>query len=223
MLNPLRKHVTFLHTSPVHVATFEGLMTAFDPSVKVEHVICEELLADAQRLGADDPSLVARVHEAMNQAASTGASIVVCTCSTIGGAAERTPTEGSFVSVRIDRAMADRAVKLGPRILVVAALESTLGPTTKLLEESAVALGVSVEIEHLVAEGAWLHFLRGDRAAYVTTVVAAINANAPHSASVILLAQASMSPAAEALSGSGIEVLSSPRLGVQSVVAQLRR
>lgn len=119
--------------------------------------------------------------------------------------------------------MADRAVKLGPRILVVAALESTLGPTTKLLEESAVALGVNVEIEHLVAEGAWLHFLRGDRAAYVTTVATAINAIGPHSASVIVLAQASMSPAAEALSDLGIEVLSSPRLGVQSVVAQLRR
>lgn len=96
MLNPLEKHVTFLHTSPVHVETFEGLMTAVDPNVKVEHVICEELLADAQRLGADDPSLITRVHETMTKAASTGASIVVCTCSTIGGAAERTPTDGSL-------------------------------------------------------------------------------------------------------------------------------
>ena len=119
--------------------------------------------------------------------------------------------------------MADRAVKLGPRILVVAALESTLAPTAKLLEESAVALGAAVEIELLVAEGAWSHFLHGDRTAYVEAVTAAVLAAAPHAASVIVLAQASMSPAAEALSNLGIEVLSSPGLGVQSIVARLHR
>lgn len=219
----MQKHITFLHTSPVHVDTFERLVKAIDSSVKVEHVVSEVLLADAQRDGADDPSLITRVHKTMTEAATTGASIVVCTCSTIGGAAERTPTDGHFTPVRIDRAMADRAVKLGPRILVVAALESTLGPTTKLLEESAISLGAMIEIEHLVAEGAWSHFLHGDRTAYIEAVASAVNAAAPHAANVIVLAQASMSAAAEALGNLDIEVLSSPSLGVQSVVAQFHR
>ena len=217
------KHVTFVHASPEHVDLFGFLVRAIDPSVKVEHVEREQLLADAQLVGPDDPLLIARVHATMTEAASSGASVVVCTSSTIGGSAERTPGHGRFVPLRIDRAMADRAVKLGPKVLVVAALARTLAPTAKLLEESAAALGTKVEFENLVVEGAWAHFLLGHRTAYVDTVVTAVAAAARHTANVIVLAQASMSSAAEALSGLGIEILSSPRLGVQSLVAQLHR
>jgi hypothetical protein len=217
----MQKHVAFVHTSPVHVATFEGLINAMHPGLKVEHFVEEDLLIDAQRMGADNPALVTRVHKAMTSAASTGASLVVCTCSTIGGAAERTPSKGLFVPVRIDRAMADEAVRLGPKILLVAALESTLGPTKKLLEESAIALGTVIEVEHLVVAGAWTHFLRDDRISYIKAISASISAIAPHTANVIVLAQASMAPAAQALNSLGIKILSSPNLGVQSVVAQL--
>ena len=218
----MQNHVAFVHTSPVHVGTFEGLINAIHPGLKIEHFVEEDLLVDAQRMGADHP-LVTRVQEAMARAASTGASLVVCTCSTIGGAAERTPTNGLFVPVRIDRAMADEAVRWGPKILLVAALESTLGPTKKLLEESAIALGAEIELEYLVTEGAWDHFLRGDRTAYIEAVSAAIRAVAPHTAHVIVLAQASMAPAAQVLSDLGIPIFSSPHLGVQSVVAQLNK
>ena len=129
----MRQHIAFLHTSPVHVDTFDRLVKASDPTLQIEHVVAEGLLDEAQRVGADDPALVRRVQDAMVNAAANGAAIVVCTCSTIGGSAERTPTHAGFAVARIDRAMADRAVQLGPRILIVAALESTLGPTSKLL------------------------------------------------------------------------------------------
>ena len=219
----MQKHIAFVHTSPVHVETFEGLINAIHPGLKVEHFVEEDLLVDAQRMGADHPALVTRVQEAMARAASTGASIVVCTCATMGGAAERTPTNGLFVPVRIDRAMADEAVRQGPKILLVAALESTLGPTKRLLDESAFALGAEIEVEYLVTEGAWAHFLRGDRTAYIEAVSAAISAAAPHTAHVIVLAQASMAPAAQRLNDLEIPIFSSPILGVQSVVAQLNK
>ena len=73
-----------------------------------------------------------------------------------------------------DRAMAERAVRSGPEILVVAALESTLQPTIELIRESAVALGQDVSIRHLVVRDAWQHFMRGDREAYVLAVAVAI-------------------------------------------------
>jgi len=218
---PMPEHVTFLHTSPVHVETFERLVKAVDPDVQTTHIVAEDLLVDARVLGLQDANLVGRVHKAMIDAASNGSAIVACTCSTIGGVAERTPTDGQFKAVRIDRAMADRAVRSGPNILVVAALESTLQPTTELIRESAVALASEVTIRHLVVEGAWSHFEHGDRDAYVDTVVAAVR-SAPAGADVIVLAQASMAPAAERLHDLGIEVLSSPTLGVKSIVGQLR-
>ncbi len=214
----MSRHVAFLHTSPVHVATFDRLVKAADPALRVDHVVDESLLSAAQRFGVDDPALIRRVHQAMSQAAANGAAVVVCTCSTIGCIAERTPSQPGRSFARIDRAMADRAVRLGPRILVVAALRSTLEPTAQLISESAAALQAGVVLQTLWVDGAWPHFERGDRAAYIDAVVAAVRA-APRRFDVVVLAQASMADAAGALQDLGIEVLASPRLGVQALLA----
>ena len=216
----MRRHIAFLHTSPVHVETFGLLVNAVDPTLEVEHVVAEDLLAEAQRVGANDPSLMKRVQEAMANAASRGAALVVCTCSTIGGAAERTPTGAGFAVARIDRAMADRAVALGPRILLVAALESTLGPTAELIQESAAAARAQIEIEPLLVAGAWPNFLQGNRTRNVAAVAEPVRA-ATSSVNVVVLAQASMAPAAELLDTIGVAVLASPMLGVRSAVAYL--
>ncbi len=204
----MRPHIAFLHTSPVHVATFESLVSAAAPGVKVEHIVAEDLLADAQTAGAADPALVVRIQNAMVASAAKGASVVACTCSTIGGAAEKTDTGGQFIATRIDRAMADRVVKLGPRILLVAALESTLQPTTDLVRESALALNTQVDIQRLLVADAWAHFVNGDLPAYFDAIAKAVRP-AAKGVDVIVLAQASMAPAAESLSDLGVEILSS--------------
>lgn len=218
----MHQHIAFLHTSPVHVETFERLVRDASPTLKVEHVVSEDLLTEAQQLGPAAPRLVARVHKAMRSAASNGASIVACTCSTIGGAAERTPTEDRFLAVRIDRAMADRAVNLGPKILVVVALESTLQPTIALIQESASLSNLHIEIQVILARDAWSHFINGNRDSYIQAVIQAVRAE-PIVANVIVLAQASMAPAAESLRGLGVEVLSSPSIGVQNILARLNQ
>lgn len=217
----MQQHVAFLHTSPVHVATFECLMQAADPAIKVEHAVHEDLLGSSRRVGSTDPDLVRRVHQAMRGVALGGASLVVCTCSTMGGSAESMPTHGRFTALRIDRAMADRAAQLGPRILVVAALESTLGPTADLIHESAAMLGTRVNIKPLLVDGAWSQFLSGDQGAYVQTIADTIR-NAGRLVDVVNLAQASMAPAEGLLADLGVEVLYSPQLGVRSIMARLR-
>jgi hypothetical protein len=219
-LRHMRQHVAFLHTSPIHIATFERLVKDAAPALTVEHVVAEHLLLEAQLLGPTEPSLVARVQSAMQSAAASGAALVVCTCSTIGGAAEQTATHGSFVATRIDRAMADRAVSLGPHILIVAALESTLKPTIELIRQSASSLQMGVDIQVLLVHGAWAHFTQGNQEAYVETIVQAVRASAQKEFDAIVLAQASMAPAARALSGFGVEILSSPEIGVQNLVAR---
>ncbi len=220
-ISPAASRIAFLHTSSVHVETFERLVEAADPRVRTTHVVAEDLLSDARLLGVDDAGLIDRIHRAMIDAASNGAAVVACTCSTIGGVAERTPTNGRFEALRIDRAMADRAVRSGPGVLIVAALESTLQPTTKLIQESAAGLEREVAIQHLVVEGAWPHFMRGDLEAYVGAIVTAVR-SVRVEANVVVLAQASMAPAADRLHDLGVEVLSSPMLGVRSIVDRLQ-
>lgn len=218
----MQHDIAFLHTSPVHVPTFERLVQAAFPGLRVRHMVAEDLLAEAQSSGANSPRLVERVQQAMKDATSSGAVVAVCTCSTIGGAAERTPTNGAFIAARIDRAMADRAVSLGPRVLIVAALESTLAPTTALIHESAERLAREVDVRQSLVPGAWEHFRQGNVSAYIEAIAKNVSAM-KFDFDVVVLAQASMAPTVETLSGIGCEVLASPTLGVQRVIEDFAR
>ena len=209
--------ITFLHTSPVHVSTFDRLLAQIAPDMPAVHLVDEALLADARRLGDENPDVVARVSSAVNEAAANGSSVVVCTCSTIGGIAERVETQGRFLAMRIDRPMADEAVRLGPSVLIVAALDSTLAPTTALVQSSADRRSLPVRVTAVAVPGAWRHFERGDMDAYLGEIAAAARA-AASGHSVVVLAQASMAGAQALLADLGIPVLSSPRLGVVAAV-----
>lgn len=211
--------LAFLHTSPIHVVPFDELVHCAAPTAQTHHVVDESLLADARRLGADDEQIQRRVAEAMQGAAASGALVVMCTCSTLGVIAERMDTQGRFAALRVDRAMADEAVRLGPSVLVVAALQSTLTPTRELILDSARRLGRAVDARLLLVEQAWSHFERGDMPAYLEAIAQGVRA-ADVGHQVVVLAQASMAGAEPLLADLGLPVLSSPRLGVAAALAQ---
>lgn len=208
--------LAFLHTGQVHVATFERLVRTTVPDRPLRHLVREDLLADARTLGVDDAGLVQRVHDAMHEAASGGAPLVVCTCSSIGGIAEQ--MKAPFATLRIDRAMADQAVRVGPRVLIAAASHSTLAPTEALIRSAAANAGVEVRPTQLLIAEAWPHFEAGDMTRYVQTLADLIRKTAA-TADVVVLAQASMAPVAEVLHDLGIPVLSSPEPGVAHALA----
>jgi len=210
----MQHDLAFLHTANVHVETFTRITEQVRPGLRVRHVVAEQLLDDARRDGITEP-LAQRVRGAVSEAASSGARVVVCTCSTIGGLAEA--TAGDFRAMRIDRAMADFAVRQGRRILVAAALESTLEPTLDLLRDSARACNADVRMTELLVKNAWTCFEQGDRESYIDAIATAILANRDGFDAVVL-AQASMAPAAERCGDIGIPVLSSPRMGVEAAV-----
>lgn len=212
--------LAFLHTSPVHVPTFTDLLARLAPGTVATHIVDEALLRDAQADGHAHPAIVGRVQAAVRALADPGARVVVCTCSTVGGAAEATPTAGRFTAARIDRKMADRAVELGPRVLVLAALQSTLAPTAALIAESARRLVRPVQLRLHWVEGAWAHFEAGQREAYLRAIADAVRA-VVGDADVVVLAQASMAGAASELCDLGVPVLCSPELGVRAALALL--
>lgn len=220
----VRHELAFLHTSAVHIPTFENLVQTISPGLKVHHHVDACLLADAQRAGGIDAALGQRIQAAMHDAGKSGSRLVVCTCSTIGAVAESMGKHTDFATARIDRAMADKAVMLGARILMVAALESTLLPTRELLAESARRAGKAVDIRELLVSSAWLHFMSGDRSAYLQDIIANLR-QVVHmgDVDVVVLAQASMAAAVDELADLGLPVLASPRLGVASAIAYLDR
>jgi hypothetical protein len=199
--------VGFLHTAEVHVATFTELVAAADPGATAEHVVEPALLALAR---SGSPEVGPGLRAALARLAD--ADVVVCTCSTLGPLAE------SLGALRVDRPMAREAVRLGPRIAVVAALESTLEPTRALLLEEAAAELATPALEVVLAEGAWAAFEAGDPARYLELVAAAAR-SAALDADVVVLAQASMLGALDLLADLPVPVLASPPLAVRAALA----
>ena len=212
--------LAFLHTLAANVEVFDALATERRPDLEIRHAVADHLLNQARKTGMR-PEIAREVQTLMIDLASTGARVIVCTCSTIGGAAEATDTGGRFVAMRIDRPMADRAVTLGPDVLVLAALASTFGPTRALLVDSAHRANVPLNLEERLVEKAWPHFERGDRDAYYEAIADAV-ASDVKGFGVVVLAQASMAPAANRCRNLTVPILSSPRLGVDAALAILR-
>ena len=77
-----------------------------------------------------------------------------------------------------------------------------------------------VEIETLLMENAWPLFQAGDEATFSRQIAAIILATRPRP-DAIVLAQASMAPAAQLLKQSPVPVFSSPRLGVAAALRRL--
>ncbi len=202
-----------LHTSPVHVPVFDALRDRGHPGAGLRHLVVPELLERARRDGPD--SVAPALRELL---ADAGPGPVLVTCSTIGAVAEAlAPALGRPV-LRVDRPMAAAAVRTGPRITVLATVESTLGPTRALLAEEAEAAGAAVSVRtHLVA-GAWERFEAGDTEGCLALVAAA--ADAVTGADVIVLAQVSAAGAAERTTAR-VPVLASPAAGLAAGLAAL--
>ncbi|KJY32037.1 MULTISPECIES: aspartate/glutamate racemase family protein [Streptomyces] len=203
--------LTLLHTSPVHVPVFDALRDERHPGAVLRHLVVPELLDRARELG---PAAVAgQVREVLE---GVGGPVLV-TCSTVGAVAESLGPGLGVPVLRVDRPMAAEAVRRGPRIVVLAALASTLGPTGELLAEEAG--GLPVTVRGRVVAGAWERFEAGDTEGYLEAVARA--ADAVEEADVIVLAQASMAGAAR-LTRTGLPVLSSPAPGLAAALLRGR-
>lgn len=172
-------------------------------------VVAEGLLATARvdGLGAALPGLEAALTSLTEQA-----SVIVCTCSTLGAAAERFDRVFGSRILRVDRPLAEEAVSRGSRLVVVAALESTLEPTRALLEAEAARVGKRVALTMSLCPDAWHYFEGGDEEAYLRRVAEHVD-EVEARGGVVVLAQASMA-GAERFVRTAKPVLSSPRLGV---------
>jgi hypothetical protein len=216
------KRLTFLHTSPVHIETFNRLMAELAPDIPVEHIVDETLLQKARAQGRLTPELLQQIDHTILNATQDGAGVILCTCSTIGPGVERSdPVVGHTPVIRVDRPMAERAVKLGSRIIVVAALASTLAPTRELILAEAQKAGKQVEIIERLCEPAWSKFEQGEHEAYLQEIAMKIR-EAAHEGEVIVLAQASMAEAARLCPEVSVPILSSPRLGLEAAINAYR-
>lgn len=213
--------IAFLHTTPVHIETFEALGREIAPDLRLTHAVREDLLAAAEKAGRVTTALDIRTREALTALAEGGASVIVCTCSTLGASAEAANEDAAVPILRIDRPMADLAVLQGHRIGIAACVPATVANTEALIAESANAVGRDFELETFLLDDIWISFREGRLDDYYQGIASRI-ADVAKGVDVLVLAQASMAPAAALCQNLPVPVLSSPRIGLEAA-ARLAR
>lgn len=211
MVGTAATRVAFLHTGAVVIPPVAELAARHLPGATIANLLDDRIVAD---LG--DPERAAgvpeRVADLVRAAKTGGADIVMLTCSSISALAEPTAQLVGIPVLRIDEAMADAAVAVGPRIAVIATLATTCTPTEGLIRERADAAGAAPEVVTEVVDGAFAAVVSGDRATHDALVGDAIRRRAAD-ADVVVLAQASMAGAAAAVEVD-VPVLTSLELGI---------
>ncbi|MFD4960068.1 aspartate/glutamate racemase family protein [Microbacterium sp. NPDC058389] len=215
---PASTRVAFVHSGAVNIAPFTALAAELLPGATVVNYLDDAIvgdLADSERAA----SVPERVGDLVRAAAAGGADAVMLTCSSISALAAAAARDTGVPVLRVDEALADAAVRSGRRIRVLATLETTRRPTLALLAERAALAGADPELSSEVVAGAFAAVTAGDRATHDRLVATAVERGAAE-ADVIVLAQASMASAAEAVVVA-VPVLTSPRLAVERLAASL--
>lgn len=191
--------LTLLHTSPVHVATFDALRDRIAPGTPLTHIVREDLLSRAMEEGVTAD--IAAETTALIKCAD---SPVLCTCTTLGIVAEKAG------AIRIDRPMMRVAALTGGPVLMAYCLESTAEPSLSLLQEEMARAGNAHAITPLFLPKAWPLFQSGDSDGFARHIAGAIHNALTPDIGCTLLAQASMAGATAHLADLDMPVLSSP-------------
>ncbi|PSU46365.1 hypothetical protein C9J12_18975 [Photobacterium frigidiphilum] len=216
-------NISFLYTLQANEVLFKPYIDKYlkDLPVTVSHHTNERLLQKAMEDGLTE-QVASDVQKTITEIAASNADIIICTCSTIGDLAEKTPYISAKV-IRVDRPMAEAAIQHN-NILVLAALSSTLKPTVALLHSVNTKGKTSKHLEQSTAQRkkqpfiqtelvpkAWPYYFAGNTEMYARTIAAHINA-VKTKPDIVVLAQASMAPATLYCNKSSFEILTSPEL-----------
>jgi len=223
MTGPKRR-LAILHTVAGLVQTFQQLCAELMRDADVYHIVDESLLKDTIRDGRPSHVTYRRLADYLRGAEEAGADAVLVTCSSMGPCVEAARPLIGIPVVRVDEAMAEKAVHTGQRIGVAATLATTLKPTTELIERKSSQAGGRHTITSKLCEGAFEAVVHGDTSTH-DRIVSQCLRELDAETDVIVLAQASMARVLETMKPGEIHVpvLSSPRLAVQYVNEVMNR
>lgn len=189
--------------------------------VRLTSIIDDAIIFDINRHGGLSAAVTRRLIRYYRNAEDAGADVIFNTCSSVGEIVALGRQVVDVPIVRIDEPMAELAAKQYRRIGVLATLESTLGPTRRLIAEKAEGEGRTVEIVAEVAKGAFEALAHKDPATHDELVGEAVG-RLSDDVEAVVLAQASMARMQERLQQrSAVPVLTSLSSGLEAVRAAL--
>jgi len=149
------------------------------------------------------------------QAETLGVDLIFNQCSSVGEAFDIARKCVSIPTLKVDQAMAEKAVEMGKTITIIATVASTLGPSCRLIKSIAQQKGKEIYINSCLVDGALEVLMKeGNKEKHNLMVLEEVKKNAC-SSDVIVLAQGSMISLLPQLKGIKANILTSPRLGVE--------
>lgn len=215
------KRLAILHTAPFLVDVFKRLLAERYPGLESFHMVDESLIQDARRFGGMAPSIVRRIMVHCTQAVDAGAEVILFTCSSTSPAVDTVRDVMDVPIIKIDDAMASRAVSIGSRIGLVCTSTTTVEPSEMILHAHAAAQGTAITITRVVDNDAYFALRNGDKAGHDAAVAKAA-AGIAAGVDVIVLAQASLAHLASGLAENlNMPVLASPEICVDALAPML--
>ena len=216
--------LAIIHTTSATVESMKALATEVLPDCELVNFVDDSILLQLGQNGGNLTDVEERLIHYARFAEQVGAEVILEACSSVGEVVSKMQSAVSIPVVRIDEAMAEQAVQRGEHVGVAATLQTTLQPTTRLLQAKAQMLGKQVEITPLLIEGAYQKLMAGDREGHDNLLVEKLQ-ELVRIVDVVVLAQASMARVLPRLSAADQDkILVSPRLAmerVKNVIASL--
>lgn len=211
------KTIVAVHTAMTMVEPIKQMFAEHLPGHRLINIADDSLIQDVIRANAVTPAVRKRLMNYYQSAVDAGADVIFNTCSSIGDVAITAREYLNIPLVKIDDAMALKAVENYAKIGVLSTLPTTLAPTVRLVERFAVQLNKTIVIEQGLAEGAFQSLMEGNVAAHDQKILGTAIKLASR-IEVFVLAQGSMAKMAEQITKeTGRPVLSSPLLGILNV------
>ena len=155
-------HVCILQTSFAKREDTVAFLKEKVPGVRVEFITDSTLLNDVRANCGPTQAVIDRMTSTAvrmtlyaKAAEISGADLIVNSCSTVGEVADIYAKEVNVPVMKIDLPMAQEAVSLGTKIALIATLETTLGPSQRLIEKVGAEQGKKMECTQFLQNPAW--------------------------------------------------------------------
>ena len=155
----MEKSAAIIQTSAVSSAELAQLCAELLPGVRIHQIIDDSLIREVNANCGPTPGVRRRMYAYYQSAQSLGVDAILNQCSSVGEVADQIAPFVDVPVVRIDEAMAREAVRLGKKIGLVATVESTVGPSGRLIERAAREAGKEIRLSRRLVQGAMMELI----------------------------------------------------------------
>lgn len=217
-----QKTVVSIYTGTSLVQPLEQIITEILPDVRSISILDNSLISEVIQAGGLTKRVMKKMLQYCEIAANEGADLILETCSSIGETVDFIQPYFEIPIVRIDRAMLEKAVDMASVIGVLGTVATTLDPTIRLMKQIAEEKNKELTSVSGLVEGAFEALTAGDGVTH-DRLLREKALELVQTCDVLVLAQGSMArmeqPLAETV---GKPVLSSPRIGIESIKTYLQ-